>query len=50
MVKQDLKEPEEQPKEPEVQVTAGESTKNEPQPAKKKKVIQKKFAKFAKGK
>lgn len=51
MAKQDLKEPEEI-KEPEVQVLGGESKedKPEPKPAKKEKIVLKKFAKFAKGK
>lgn len=49
MAKQDLREQEEQPKEPEVQVSAGES-RNEQTPVKKKKTIQKKFSKFMKGK
>lgn len=51
MAKQDLKEPEEI-KEPEFQVQASESeeVKPEPKPAKKEKIVLKKFAKFAKGK
>lgn len=50
MAKQDLKEPEEI-KEPEVQVLASESKedKPEPKPAKKEKIVLRKFAKFAKG-
>lgn len=51
MAKQDLKEPEEI-KEPEVQVLGGESIedKPEPKPAKKEKIVLKKFSKFMKGK
>lgn len=50
MTKQEAKEPEEI-KEPVVQVLADkEEAEKAPKPAKKKTVIQKKFAKYAKGK